>query len=319
MHSRIPVDSRSAQTLSVVVLLACLATAQTAAPSFPNPGSPHVSREQQQQLGLQAAGEVYKQMPVLPDTSPETRYIRQLGRRLAATFPAQYSWPFDFHVVAQKEINAFALPGGPMFVNLGTITSAKNEAELAGVMGHEMAHVYMQHSAKQMQKAQMTEQFAGIAGALLGAKGGMIGSLGQMGIQFGAGTLMLKYSRSDEAQADAVGAMVLYRAGYNPQALADFFRTLNAAGPHGPQFLSDHPNPGNREQSIEKEIRAWPAKTFTTDNAAFTKVRQHADTLKAYSAEEIAQGAKSGQWQALNAKNGAVFRSPSATSTTPGK
>ena len=108
--------------------------AQTAGPQLPNPGNPSIGRDQQQKLGLQAAAEVYKQMPVLPDSSPETQYIRQVGKRLVATIPAQYSWPFDFHVVAQKEINAFALPGGEMFVNIGTITAAANEAQLLGVM-----------------------------------------------------------------------------------------------------------------------------------------------------------------------------------------
>ena len=96
-------------------------------PEFPNPGNAHMSRDDQRALGLQAAAQVYQQMPVLPDTSPETQYIRQLGQKLVATIPSQYSWPFEFHVVAQKEINAFALPGGPMFINIGTITAAANE------------------------------------------------------------------------------------------------------------------------------------------------------------------------------------------------
>src|SRR5499433_4157817 len=130
-------------------------------------------------------------MPVLPDSSPETQYIRQLGQKLVATIPPQNSWPFEFHVVAQKEINAFALPGGPMFVNIGTITAAANEAQLVGVMGHEMSHVYMQHSAKQASKAQTTGLLAGLAegalGATVGGKAsGMVGQLGGMGIQMGA-------------------------------------------------------------------------------------------------------------------------------------
>src|SRR5438876_6401151 len=106
--------------------------------------------------------EVYKQMPVLPDSSPQTQYIQRIGRKLVATIPQQYSWPYQFHVIAQKEINAFALPGGAMFINIGTITAADNEAELAGVMAHEMSHVYMQHSAKQAGKAQTTAGIAGI-------------------------------------------------------------------------------------------------------------------------------------------------------------
>jgi predicted Zn-dependent protease len=286
--------------------------AQPGGPQFPDPGHPSISREDQQKLGLQAAAEVYKQMPVLPDSSPETQYIRQIGQRLVGTIPAQYSWPFQFHVVAQKEINAFALPGGEMFVNVGTITAAANEAELAGVMGHEMSHVYMQHSAKQMQKAEVTQGLAGLAGAILGARGGAVGALGQTGVQLGAGMIMLKYSRSDESQADAVGAIILYKAGYNPQALADFFKTLEAQGGTGPQFMSDHPNPGNRDLAIQKEIQGWPPEQYRADSPEFTRVRQQATGVKVYSAEEIAQGAKSGQWDALNRKSGAVFKAPAS-------
>lgn len=294
--------------LWLVLLLALQAYPQSIGPEFPNPGNAHMSRDKQRAIGLQAAAQVYQQMPVLPDNSEETQYIRQLGHKLAATVPPQSSWPFDFHVVAQKEINAFALPGGPMFINVGTITASSNEAELAGVMAHEMSHVYMEHSAKQASKAETTGLLAGLAEAALGAKvGGTVGQLGQMGIQFGEQGLMLKYSRSDESQADAVGAMILYKAGYNPQAMADFFKTLESQGGAPPQWLSDHPNPGNREQAIEKEIKGWPAKNYGGNSSAFEKTRQHAMGVRAYTSEEIAQGAKSGQWSALNKKNGATF------------
>src|SRR5213078_323006 len=134
-----------------------------------NPGAVSMSREDQQKLGLQAATEVYKQMPVLPDSSPQTRYIQQLGRKLVKQIPEQYSWPYEFHVIQQKEINAFALPGGLMFVNVGTITAAQNEAQLAGVMSHEMSHVYMQHSAKQSTSPKRT------IAEVLGAVGGIFG------------------------------------------------------------------------------------------------------------------------------------------------
>src|ERR1700746_382618 len=169
-----------------------LAPAVGPAPELPDPGKPRMNAEQQKQLGQQVAAQVYKQMPVLPDSSPETRYIRQLGARLVATIPPEHSWPFEFHVIAQKEINAFALPGGSMFVNVGTIQAADNEAELAGVMAHEMSHVYMQHSAKQAQKATVAQIVAGLAGAVLPQSG--LGSLGRMGIQIGAGTMLMKYS-----------------------------------------------------------------------------------------------------------------------------
>jgi hypothetical protein len=277
-----------------------------------------MSRDKQRALGLQAAAQVYQQMPVLPDNSPETQYIRQLGQKLVTTIPPESSWPFEFHVVAQKEINAFALPGGPMFVNIGTITAAANEAELAGVMGHEMSHVYMQHSAKQASKAQTTGLLAGIAEAALGATvGGPAAELGQMGLQMGAQGLMLKYSRTDESQADAVGTIILYKAGYNPQAMANFFKTLESQSQGlPPQWLSDHPNPGNREQAIEKEVRNWPSRNYAGDSAAFQQVRRHAVGVKAYTAEQIAQGAKSGEWVALNKKNGATFNPAGAPALT---
>jgi beta-barrel assembly-enhancing protease len=297
----------------LVLLLAAQAYPQSTGPEFPDPGKPGMSREEQRKIGLQAAAEVYKQMPVLPDDSMETKYVQQLGKKLVATVPPEYSWPFEFHVVAQKEINAFALPGGPMFINLGTITSAASEGELAGVMGHEMAHVYMQHSAKQAGKARTTGLLAGIAGAVLGASvGGAVAQLGQMGIQMTAQGVLMKYSRSDETEADAVGTVILYKAGYNPQAMADFFRTLEAQGGQSPpQFLSSHPNPGNRQQAIQKQIADWPPKEFVTDSPRFQEVRQHATGVKSYSAEQIAQGAKTGEWSALNKKNG--FTTPGAT------
>jgi beta-barrel assembly-enhancing protease len=299
-----------------LLLLATAAYPQSSSPDFPDPGNPHMSRDQQRALGLKAAAQVYEQMPVLPDSSPETQYIRRLGQRLVATIPAQHSWPFDFHVVAQKDINAFALPGGPMFVNIGTITAAADEAQLAGVMAHEMSHVYMQHSAKQAAKAQTTGLLAGLAGAVLGATvGGTAQELGQAGIQMGAQGLMLKYSRTDESQADAVGAVILYRAGYNPQALADFFKTLESQGGAPPQILSDHPNPGNRQEAIQKEIRNWPPKQYAGDSTEFQATRKHALGVKAYTGEEIAAGAKSGQWTALNKKNGASFN-PSGAALT---
>src|ERR1700730_14085112 len=296
-------------------LAVCLACCQVAgqvlavvgAPQLPDPANPRMSREQQEQLGLQAAAEVYKQMPVLPDSSRETQYIQKLGKRLAATIPPERSWPYQFHVIAQKEINAFALPGGPMFVNIGTIQAADNEAELAGVMAHEMSHVYMQHSAKQQEKASLLGGLAGIVGGIAGAVGGVWGTLAQSGIQFGAGTLMLKYSRGDEAQADAVGAIILWKANYNPVALADFFEMLEKQGGSGPQFLSDHPNPGNRRAAIQQEIAEWPRKKYVGDSPEFAAVKRDAVSVPTYSGQEIAEGAKSGRWASENRKNGALF------------
>jgi predicted Zn-dependent protease len=297
-------NTRSARTRILALVLAALMTepawlfAAIPGPELPNPGSVSMSREDQQKLGLQAAAEVYKQMPALPDSSPVAQYVQQLGKKLERVIPQQYSWPYQFHVIQQKEINAFALPGGPIFVNIGTINAADNEAELAGVIAHEMSHVYMQHSAKQAPK----QEWANILGALGGVFGGSaLGNLARLGIQMGAGAVLLKYSRGDEAQADSVGAIIMYKAGYNPKAMAEFFQKLEQqGGSGGPQFLSDHPNPGNRTEYVSAEIATLPPRdkqVRTTD--AFRRVHDIAMKEKALTAEEVKAGAwkKSGEYQ----------------------
>jgi hypothetical protein len=311
----------STQMLSLVLTLLltqpfALTTAQAqTSPTMPDPGSAGMNKQQQQQLGLQAMGEVYKQMPVLPDSSPETQYIQRLAKKLTAVIPPDKTWPYQFHVIPAADINAFALPGGPIFVNIGTITAADNEAQLAGVLAHEMSHVYMQHSAKQAPKASVAQIIAGLAGAVLPQSG--LGNLARMGVQIGAGGVLMKYSRGDEAQADSVGAIIMYKAGYNPQAMADFFETLaKKYGAGGPQLLSDHPNPGNRTAAVQKEIQNWPKKNYMTTSPEFASAKQDATKVKAYSAQEIANGAKSGQWDQENKKNHVV---PASLSQSAGQ
>ncbi len=305
---------RGTAVLLVALLAAPSLLLAAVQPQLPNPGTvAGVTKQQQEQIGLQAMNEVYKQMPVLPDSNPAAQYIQQLGKRLQRVIPQQYSWPYQFHVVQESDINAFALPGGPIFVNIGTITAASNEAELAGVMAHEMSHVYMQHSMKAAKKEALPSALVGLLGGLLGAYGGAAGNLARLGIQIGAGAVMMKYSRADEAQADAVGAIIMYKAGYNPMAMADFFKKLEQQGGSGPQFLSDHPNPGNREAAIQKEIRDWPPEKWITDTTQFQNARNAARSVKAYSAQEIQARAKAGGWNSP-APNG----QPVPTSASPG-
>ena len=302
MKTRIPTQI-SAFFLAVLVACPAWPVQSKIAPELPDPGRAGMSKDKQEKLGLQTAAEVYKQMPVLPDSNPVSQYVQQLGRKLSTVVPAQYGWPYQFHVVQQTDINAFALPGGPIFVNIGTISAAENEAQLAGVIAHEMSHVYMQHSAKQAPK----QEWANVLGALGGLLGGAAGDLAKMGIQFGAGTLLMRYSRHDEAQADEVGAIIMYKAGYNPREMAQFFQNLEKlVGKGGPQFLSDHPNPGNRVQSVDEEIADWPAKQYLPPSPEFVQVRQQSKGIPAYNAQQIADGAKSGQWALLNQKSGAI-------------
>ena len=273
--------------------------------------------DKQKELGLKAVSEVYRQMPVLPDSNPVTQYVQQLGKKLVTVIPADHTWPYQFHVIQQSDINAFALPGGPIFINVGTINAARNEAELAGVISHEMSHVYMQHSAKQAPKRAL----ANILGALGGVLGGGAGDLAQIGIQLGAGTLLMRYSRKDEAQADAVGAIIMYKAGYNPRAMAEFFQNLEKiVGNGGPQFLSDHPNPGNRVVAVDKEIANWPPKSYLGTSTAFDQTKRQAKDIASYTGQQIADGAKSGRWALENQKNGAVPPggiAPAEPSATP--
>jgi Zn-dependent protease with chaperone function len=304
MDMNLPLQKRTLSLL-LVWLLAVPAWCAKAAvtPELPDPGNPSMSKEKQEQLGLKTAAEVYKQMPVLPDSSPVTQYVQQLGRKLQTVIPGKYSWPYQFHVVQQTDINAFALPGGPIFVNVGTINAADNEAELAGVLAHEMSHVYMQHSAKQAPK----QQWANILGALGGLLGGAAGDLARMGIQLGAGTILMKYSRGDEAQADEVGAIIMYKSGYDPRQMAQFFAKLEKlVGNGGPQFLSDHPNPGNRVEAVDKEIANWPPKDYLASSKQFQQAKDEAKGVKAYNAQQIAEGAKSGLWAQQNRKAGAI-------------
>ena len=305
--------------VAVLIVVPVLAVSPSV-PRLPDPGRVGMSRDEQRKLGLQAAAEVYKQMPVLPDSDPITQYVQRLGKKLVKQIPPQYSWPYEFHVIQQKEINAFALPGGPMFVNIGTISAAQNEAQLAGVMSHEMSHVYMQHSAKQSGKLlpNILSGLGQVAGAVIGGVGGAIASAGG---QLGGGILSMRYSRGDEAQADAVGAIIMYKAGYNPTELANFFEILNKQGGSPPQFLSDHPNPGNRSAAIAKEIRNWPKKQYIGVSQEFQDARKQSLNVKSYSAQEISDGAKQGLWARQNIQNGSVpdaFKTAVAASAAAG-
>ena len=262
----------------------------------PDTSSVKTSPQDQIKLGRQAAAQVERQYPILPESSPVTQYVQQLGSRLAAVAPG-YKWPFHFRVVNQKEINAFALPGGQVFVNLGTIQAADNEAQLAGVMAHEIGHVVMMHSAREAAETRPYQIAGALGSAIFGGLfgGTAIGQLAQLGIQLGAGGVIMKYSRTAETEADLMGAQIMYNAGFNPQAMVTFFDKLKKQGGSSmPQFLSDHPDPGDRAQTIRKVISRFPSKQYVLDTPQFQQVRQDALKVRAYSAQEIAQQRRSG-------------------------
>lgn len=256
------------------------------------PGWNLFSREQEVQVGQQAAADMEKQLPILKDSDPVTRYIQRLGKDLAAKAPPP-AYPYTFKVVNQKEINAFALPGGPIYINLGTIQAAENEAELAGVVGHEISHVVMRHATNQASKATLAQGGLAILGGKLG--GGLGGQLAQMGISFGLNSVFLKYSRNAETQADLVGAGMLHDAGMNPQGMVTFFEKLNKESggqSRGPQFMLSHPNPGNRAQTVAKEVATLPAAKYRGDSAEFREIKRIVAGMKPPTAKEIAEQQK---------------------------
>ena len=252
-----------------------------------------VTYEQEIQMGQQAAQQVRQQLPVLPDSSPITQYVQRLGQDLAAHAPG-YRWPFNFHVVNQKDINAFALPGGPIFVNLGTIRAADNEAQLAGVMAHEISHVVQRHAMRAAVKEYKAQVGLGILGALLG--GGTLGSLARAGISFGANSYFLKNSRGNESEADLIGADIMYDTGYDPHAMADFFKKLEEeSGARGSQFFSDHPDPGNRYGAVTRELATLPARSnYRSDSQEFQNVKRLASGMKPLTAQQQRQSGDAG-------------------------
>ena len=235
------------------------------------PGFNLFSPQQDVQLGQEAKAQVEKQQQILQDDRV-TGYLTQLGRKLAQS-PRAGAFPFSYEVVKDKNINAFALPGGPVFVNTATFVAAQNEAQLAGVLAHEMSHVALRHGTHEASKGQAIQLIAGLAGSATG--GGMLGTLARAGIGLGANSALLHYSREAESQADYNGALVMADAGYDPVQMANFFRLLETSGSEGrvAQFLSDHPTPGNRVQAVQQEIQSMPPRNYRTDSPQFQSIR----------------------------------------------
>jgi Zn-dependent protease with chaperone function len=234
--------------------------------------------QQDVELGREAAAEVRQQYPVIQDERI-TRYLAGLGDRLVAVAPAELKQPvyeYSFTPVNLKEINAFALPGGPMFVNRGMFDAAASEGEVVGVMAHELSHVLLRHGTANVSKAQNPWlQLGQVAGQIGGAMvGGAAGSAIAQGSQFGLGTLLLRYGRDFEKQADLLGAQIMARAGYDPRALARMFETIAGESKGGapPQWLSSHPNPGNRTQYITKEAQLLTIAS-TADTSGFESIK----------------------------------------------
>jgi hypothetical protein len=256
--------------LGIIVLMS-VAVPGLAQPRKVKPGFNLFSKEQDVQLGREAAAQIERQVQVVGN--PELQnYVSRIGQKLASS-PDAGGYPYTFKVVNDPSINAFALPGGPAYVHTGLIRAADNEAQLAGVLAHEIAHVALRHGTNQASKANLIQLPALLAGAVMG-NGSMLGQLAQLGIGLGANSVLLKFSRDAERDADILGARLMAQAGYNPIEMARFFEKLEAeGGSRGPQFLSDHPNPGNRVKYVQEEIRYLPQRSYSADTGDLPRAK----------------------------------------------
>lgn len=249
--------------LAASVMLPLSAAAQTRIDPDENKFTP----AQDVELGRQAASEIRRELPLVRDRQTEN-YVARIGQRLVAAIPARLRQPqfrYTFQVVDRKEINAFALPGGPIYVNRGMLDAARNDGEVAGVIAHEISHVVLRHGTAQATKAQKF-QFGALAGQIVGAVvGGKTGAVIANGSQIGIGTYFMKYSREYEREADLLGAQIMAGAGYDPRDMATMFQTIaRRSGNGGPEWLSDHPSPANRYAAINREAELLRARGATT-------------------------------------------------------
>ena len=236
-----------------------------------------ISVEDEIALGRQSQQEVRKQVPELPDREVRS-YVASVGGRLArrASGPR---YPYSFTVADYREINAFALPGGPIWVHRGTIAAAANEAQLAAVLAHEIAHVSQRHAADQITKSLVANGFIGLLGAMLGND--RSAQAAQAGARILAGGYMLKFSRDDEREADRVGATIMRRAGWDQREVIAFMETLRKEQGRDPAsletFLSSHPAPAERAQRLRSTLRSGGTK----DSARFRQIKSRLARLPA--------------------------------------
>jgi beta-barrel assembly-enhancing protease len=280
------------RSLLLVISLACVGQLADAQLEF-SPCNNRYTPDEQIAMGNQSKRQISKQMPIMPDASSISQYIQKLGAKLTAYAPG-YKWPYHFHVVNVDEINAFALPGGSIFVNLGTIQAAQNEAQLAGVMAHEISHVVLQHSVCNLEKEERVGLLAGLGEMAAGfGLGGTRGALAERGIGMVTNLGFLKMSRTDEKQADLEGTGILYEAGYDPHGMSEFFAIIESKyGEGSAQFLSDHPDPGNRTEYVDKEIASFaPRASYITTSPEFTTAQAQAEKKHAYTEAQVSSGA----------------------------
>jgi beta-barrel assembly-enhancing protease len=250
--------------VTVLMLSAGIADAQTKI----KPGFNLFSPQDDVNVGQQSAVQAEQQLPILNDAQTNA-YLNRIGQRLAANAGGP-QFQYRFRVVNQADINAFALPGGFIYVNRGVIDTASNEGELAGVVAHEISHVALRHGTHQASKAYLAQAGISILGGILGGHVGagaaqIINTVGGIGLN----AVFLKYSRDLETQADIRGAQIMAASGYNPTDMVTFFQKLERVDrSKKTNWLSDHPAPPDRIARIEKEERMLRVNGRAPENVA---------------------------------------------------
>ncbi|MBM3820615.1 MAG: hypothetical protein FJW14_16585 [Acidimicrobiia bacterium] len=205
-----------------------------------------VSVQQEIEIGREANAQVRKEVPELRDAQAAA-YVRSIGQRLVRNAPGP-QYPYSFTMADYREINAFALPGGPVWINRGVLHTATNESQVAGVLAHEVAHIAQRHAADQLTKATVANLGLGLLGAVLGNGGGA--SAAQMAAGFLTNGVFLKFSRDDEREADQVGLQILRTSGWDGRGMVELFQILQQESTRNPgsveTFFSSHPPPQDR-------------------------------------------------------------------------
>ena len=249
------------------------------------------SPQQDVEMGQQVSRDAEQQVQMLNDTRVDN-YLNNLGRTLARHTPGE-QYAYQYKCVNDRAINAFALPGGFVYINRGVIEAADNEAQLAGVMAHETSHVALRHGTNQASKAYVAQVPLAILGGVMGNKNSMAAILAQLGADFATNSLLLKYSRTGESQADEMGTQILYDSGYDPRAMGQFFEKIQAEDRSGNpvEFFSNHPNPENRMERVDQEIRllGGSPRGNKTDSREFQEIKRYVMSLPAPRAKSSTQ------------------------------
>ena len=278
----------------VALLAASLLAIPAAAQTKIKRGFNVFSAQQDVEIGQQSAQEVEGQLPLVNDARVQA-FVEQIGAKLAAHAPGP-DFPYAFKVVNASDLNAFALPGGPVYLNRGVIESARTEGEVAGVLAHEIAHVGLRHGTHEASKQYLAQAGFGLLGGLIG-KDARNSDVAQIVGGFGLNALFLKYSREAESQADVAGVQIMTAAGYSPSDMASFFDLLQQADSRrSVEWLSSHPTPSHRQDRIREEARLIGAPSASTPSSrAFLDARAALARMRpAPTTTELKKGATSG-------------------------